>query len=97
MMRPPANVIVAVFHPEEWKDLRTYCDDLPETYEEWLTGVRHGLAEMELTFEQAIKIVVTADQLKRLYEARKRTVTVKDRTRLAHRLHLEMRLVGTRH
>ena len=96
-MKPPANVIVAVFHPEEWGDLRKYCGDLPETYEEWLAGVRHGLAEMEIPYEQAIKIIVTADQLRRLYEARKRSLTVKDRTRLAHRLHLEMRLIGTRH
>ncbi len=97
MLRPPANTLLAIYNRDEWDDLRQLCDDLPGTYDEWLADVQSGLQEMELTYDGVTKVMLRADQIRLLYNARGRCITLKERLRLAHRLHLETRTIATRH
>jgi hypothetical protein len=75
---------LAWFRPEEWQELKRICPDLQDTYEEWLANVQAPIEAMGSPLkDQVVKVVLTADELRKWKRATGREVDSKARARLA--------------
>jgi hypothetical protein len=85
MERSSISVIaLAWFRPEEWQELRRICPDLHDTYEEWLVDVHATIEAVGSPLQgQVVKVVLTADELRKWKLATGREVDSKIRARLA--------------
>lgn len=79
-------VAAAWYRPEEWADLKRLCPDLDDAYEDWLASAEKAIASLRERSFHVVKIVLTADELKRWKRATGREVTRKVRSQLASRL-----------
>jgi hypothetical protein len=77
-------VAFAWFRPEEWHELKLICPDLHDTYEEWLANVHAAIEALGSPLkDQVVKVVLTADELRKWKRATGREVNSKVRARLA--------------
>jgi hypothetical protein len=85
MERSNLSVIAfAWFRPEEWHELKRICPDLDDTYEEWLAKVHAIIEEMDSPLKDlVVKVVLTADALRKWKRATGREVDSRARARLA--------------
>jgi hypothetical protein len=56
-------IAVAWFRADEWSKLRRLCPDLQDTYEEWLTNAKAGIAAWGGRPEQIHKVILTVKGL----------------------------------
>jgi hypothetical protein len=85
MERSNVSVIaLAWFRPEEWHEIKRICPDLPDTYEEWLADVHAAIEAMGSPLkDEVVKVVLTANALRKWKRATGREVDSKVRARLA--------------
>ena len=87
---------VAWFRPDEWRQLKRVCPDLQATYAEWLANAEAGIEALGSPLkEQAVKVILTLDELRKLKRSTGRKVDASARAdiaaRIAHKKH------GTQH
>jgi hypothetical protein len=77
-------IAFAWFRPEEWHELKRISPDLDDTYEEWLAKVHDIIEAMGSSLkDQVVKVVLTADALRKWKRATGREVDSRVRARLA--------------
>lgn len=77
-------VAVAWFRPEEWDQLKRVCSGLQNTYEEWLANAEAGIEGLGSPMkDHVVKIILTADELRKRKRATGRKIDSKERSRLA--------------
>ena len=82
-----AVIAVAWFRPDEWEDLKRICPDLLDTYEEWLATAVTSIAAIESPYkEQIVKIILTAEDLRRWQQSTGQRVDARARSQIAARL-----------
>ncbi|MGC2775289.1 MAG: hypothetical protein WA418_06575 [Bradyrhizobium sp.] len=83
MERSSMVIALAWYRPEEWEDLKLICPDLHDTYEEWLASAQDTIEGLGPLKEQVVKVVLTADELRKWKRATGRKVDSKVRSQLA--------------
>jgi hypothetical protein len=89
-------IAVAWFRTDEWRQIKRLCPDLQDTYAEWLANAEAGIDALGSPLkEQAIKVILTVDELRKLKRSTGSKVDAKARAnlavRIAHKIH------GTHH
>ncbi|UFZ05417.1 hypothetical protein LQG66_03620 [Bradyrhizobium ontarionense] len=86
MTKEPSTIMIALawYRPEEWEDIKQICPDLHDTYEEWLASAQATIEGLGSPLkEQVVKVVLTADELRKWKRATGRKVDGKVRSQLA--------------
>ena len=89
-------IAVAWFRPDEWRQIKRLCPDLQDTHAEWLANAEAGIEALGSPLkEQAVKVILTVDELRKWKQSTGRKVDARARANLAvkiaHKTH------GTHH
>jgi hypothetical protein len=89
-------IAVAWFRLDEWRQIKRLCPDLQATYAGWLANAEAGIEALGSPLkEQAVKVILTVDELRKWKRSTGSKVDARARAelavRIAHKIH------GTHH
>jgi hypothetical protein len=94
-MKKSVVVAVAWYSPEDWPELKRLCPDLDDTHDQWLANAEAKIKELPSPFdEQIVKIILTADELRKWKRSTGREISAKVRATLAAKAARETNRTG---